>query len=351
MMNKTLRCTKITRIAGMIGTLLAALTLSGCGILGSVMLPGSGGQKKALKAYQEFLQEKAPRNEIYGDMIFPDRSGRPVLAVLYVDDAMKGFDDPHFDLYGFNGGKIERIAAFDPKDEAREDGGEMLDIIFTDGIVRTYTYDGHYNPTITYYQIDGNELTPVYVSHYDENKHTFEVTIGSGKKAVEMVLETSDGFFDAIYPKEYDSAMKDLYENIYDGKYEWNDYAKYMTDEVPYVTAYSWPLAFLDDEGVYDFEGHSDEWYDQMTAGELSDFERDLSGYLIEEGWPQGTEFLVTLYNNSQVYRKYGSGGIYDFTTCIMARDPKLVDQIEYARSDEKEFEKAVAFYEDYFEN
>lgn len=346
MMKKMWKCTIV------IAALLVATTLSGCGILGSVILTGGSGQKKALKAYQEFLEEKAPRNEIFGDMIFPDKSGKPVLAVLYVDDAREGFDNPYFDLYGFSGGKIKRIAAFDPKEDAKDDGGEILDTIFTDGIIRTFTYDRGLNPIMTYYQIDGNELTPVYSTHYDEDDHTHEVTIGSGKKAVEMVLETKESDnFEAIYPKEYESAMEDLYDEIYDGKYEWNDFAKYMYDEARYIPAYSWPLAFLDDEGVYDFEGHSEEWYDQMIAGDLSDYERNLSGYLIEEGWVDGTEYLITLYNQSQVYRKYGSGGIYDFTTCVMARDPKLVDQIEYARSDEKEFEKAVAFYEDYFEN
>lgn len=353
---KITKITKITKAAGLIAAVLAAATLSGCGIFGSILpkgLAGGHGQKKALKAYQEFLEKKVPRNEIYGDMIFSDKSGDPLLAVLYVDDATEGFDNAHFDLYGYEGGEVERIAAFDPIEEAREDGGEILDIIYTDGIIRTRVYDGRYNPTNTFYQIDGNELTPVYASYFNANTDSYEVTIGSGKNAVDMILETEPGAsFETFYPEGYDRAMEDLYKEIYDGKYEWNDYARYMLNEHWQVPAYSGTLGFLDDEGVYDFEGHTDAWYALMDEnGYFGDLERNLSRYLMEEGPMDDTHYLLALYNNSRAYRDYGTDGIFDFTLCILARDPRLADQIDYARSDEEEYAHAILYYEQKFGN
>ncbi|MCR4685005.1 MAG: hypothetical protein K5649_06010 [Lachnospiraceae bacterium] len=58
------------------------------------------------------------------------------------------------------------------------------------------------------------------------------------------------------------------------------------------------------------------------------------------------TAFLVCLYNNSRVYREYGSDGIFRFATMILARDAELLDQLTYARSDEEELVHALLYYE-----
>ena len=101
---------------------LCAGMLTGCGFFGKGFnnLGGQSAWKKTLKAYQAFLEDKVPDNEIYGDMIFPDKSGNLMLAVLYVDDARNGFDNAHFDLFGCEDGEVKRIEAFDPEEDAEE---------------------------------------------------------------------------------------------------------------------------------------------------------------------------------------------------------------------------------------
>ncbi|MCR4685004.1 MAG: hypothetical protein K5649_06005 [Lachnospiraceae bacterium] len=258
---------------------LCAGMLTGCGFFGKGFnnLSGQNAWKKTLKAYQAFLEDKVPDNEIYGDMIFPDKSGNLMLAVLYVDDARNGFDNPHFDLFGYEDGEVKRIEAFDPEEDAEENGGKILDTIFTDGIIRVRECDRDGYFSTVYYQIDQNEPVPFYTTHYMDTDQYYEVTIGNGKGA-ETFLVGSDRNDENRYPDEYDRAMEDFYKEIYDGRYAWDDFAKYMRDEVYYIPNYSHVIAFLDDEGVYDFEGHGDAWFLEMDEnGVLTDFEKDMS--------------------------------------------------------------------------